>query len=68
MPWNITRATIGIRYSQSLQNGAGILNQRVDFHPVVTFRIERKLIIQLSLEVGPINAPEIIAMWWVLKG
>jgi hypothetical protein len=63
------RATLRSRCGQSLQNGAGeVLNARVDGHPVVQFRIERNLIFQVSLEVGPDSAPEIRAIRWVLKG
>jgi hypothetical protein len=45
-----------------------VLNARVDCHPVVQFRIERTLIFPVSLEVGPVSAPEIRAIRWVLKG
>ena len=62
-------ATLGSRCRQSLQNSAGeVLNARVDCHPVAQFRIERNLIFQVSLEVGPVSAPEIRAIQWVLKG
>ena len=68
-PWVVTLATLGSRCRQSLQNGAGeVLNARVEFHPLVQFRIERNLIFQVSLEVGPVSAPEIRTIRWVLKG
>jgi len=64
-----TRAPLGNRCSQILQNGTGdVLNARVDCHPVVQFRIEQNLIIQVSLEIGPVSAPEIWAIRWGLKG
>jgi len=51
------------------RNGAGeVLNLRVDCHPVVQFRIECKLIFQVSLEANPVSAPEIWVIRWVLKG
>ena len=63
------RAALGSRSCQSLQNGAGeVLNARVDYHLIVQFRIERNLIFQASFEVGPVNAPEVRAIRWVLKG
>ena len=50
-PWVVTRATLGSRCCQSLQNGAReFLNACVDCHPVVEFRIEQNLIFQVSLE------------------
>jgi len=68
-PWVVTRETLGSRCRQSLQNGAGeVLNARVDCIPVVQFRTERNLIFQVSLEVGPVSAPEIRAIRWVLNG
>jgi hypothetical protein len=61
-------ATFGSRCRQSLQDGAGeVLNARVDCHPIVQFRIEQNLIFQVCLEVGPISAPEIGAIRWVMK-
>jgi hypothetical protein len=54
---------------QSLQDSAGeVLNACVDCHPIVQFRVERNLIFQVCLEVGPISAPEIGPIWWVMKG
>jgi hypothetical protein len=54
---------------QILQNGAGeVLNARVDCHSVVQFRIERNLVFQMSLEFGPVIAPEISVIRWVIKG
>jgi hypothetical protein len=68
-PWVVTRATLGSRCCKSLQNGAGeVLNAHVDCHPIVGFRIERTLVFQVSLEVGPVSAPEIRAIRWVMKG
>jgi len=68
-PWVVTWATFGSRYRQSLQDGAGkILNACVDCHPIDQFRLERYMIFQVSLEVGPISAPEIKAIRWVMKG
>ena len=68
-PWVVTWATFGSRCRQNLQDGAGeILNACVDCHPIVQFRIERNMIFQVSLEVGPISAPEIRAIRWVMKG
>ena len=53
----------GRRLGVLLQDGTGeVLNARVNCHPVVQFRIERKLIFQVSLEVGPVSAPEIRAI------
>ena len=63
----VTQATLGSRCCQSLQNGAGeVINARVDCHLVVQFRIECYLIFQVSLEVGPVSAPEVGATsgWW----
>jgi hypothetical protein len=34
-PCAATRTTLGIRCRQSLQDGAGVVNARVDCHPVV---------------------------------
>ena len=63
-----TGAALGCSRCQSLQNGDGdVLNARVDCHPVVQFRIELNLVFQVSLEVGPVSAPEIRAIRWVLK-
>jgi len=68
-PWVATRASLGNTSCQSVQNGAGeFLNAFVDCHPVVQIRVERNLIFQVSLEVGPVNAPEIRENRWVLKG
>jgi hypothetical protein len=54
---------------RNLQNGAGeVLNACVDCHPIVHFGIERNLIFQVCVEVGPISAPEIRAIRWVMKG
>ena len=54
---------------QSLQNGAGdVLNACVDSHLVVQFRIERNYFFQLSLEAGPVSAPEVTAIRWGVKG
>jgi len=62
-------ATLGSECRQRLPIGAGeVLNARVDCHPVVQFRIERNLIFQVILEVGPVSVPEIKAIRWVLKG
>jgi hypothetical protein len=68
-PWVVTRTTLGNRSCQSLQDDARkVLNACVDCHPIVKFRIERNLIFQVSLELGPISAPEIMAIRWVMKG
>ena len=68
-PWVITWVTFGSRCRQSLQDGGGeILNACVDCHPIVQFRIERNMTFQVSLDVGPISAPEIRAIRWVIKG
>jgi len=68
-PWVVTRATFGSRCCQSFQKGAGeILNLPIDCHPVVQFQIEPNLIFQVSLKFGPVSAPEIRAIRWVLKG
>ena len=63
----VTRVTLGSRCCQSLQNGARVLNARVDYY-LVHFRIEGNLIFQVSLEVGPVIAPKNRAIRWVLKG
>jgi hypothetical protein len=64
-PWVVTWATFWSRCRQSLQDGAGkVLNACVDCHPIVQFRIERNL----CLEVGPISAHEIGVIRWVMKG
>jgi hypothetical protein len=34
----------------------------------VQFRVERNLVFQVSLEVGPVSVPEIRAIRWVKKG
>jgi len=66
-PWDITWATFGSRCRQRLQDGAGeILNACVDCHPIVQFRIERNMTFEVNLEVGPISAPEISAIRWVM--
>ena len=44
------------------------MKARVDYHPVVQFRFERNLIIHVSLEVGPVSAPETKAIRCALKG
>ena len=68
-PWVVTWATFGSRCRQSLQDGAGvILNACVDCHPIVQFRIERNMIFQVILEFGPISAPEIRVIRWLMKG
>jgi hypothetical protein len=68
-PCIVTWATLGSRCGKSLQNGAGeVLNARVDCHPVVQFRVEQNLVFQVNLEVGPVSAPEIRAIRWVMKG
>ena len=69
MLWVITWAKFGSRCRQSLQDGAGkILNACVDCHPIVQIRIERNMIFRVSLEFGPIIAPEIREIRWVMKG
>jgi hypothetical protein len=58
--------TLG-RCCQSLQNGAGeVINACVNCHLVVHFWIEWHEIFQVSLEVGPVSAPEVGAIrgWW----
>jgi hypothetical protein len=46
--------------SASLPDGTGeVLNAFVECHPIVQF--------QVSLVVCPISAPEIGAIWWVMK-
>jgi len=68
-PWVFTWATFGSRCRQRLQHGAGeILIACVDCHPIVQFRIERNITLQVRLEFGPISAPEIRAIRWVMKG
>jgi len=68
-PWVIAPATLRSRCRQSLRSVTGeVLNARVDCHPVVQFWIERNVIFQVSLEVGPVGAPEIRAIRWVLIG
>jgi hypothetical protein len=67
--WVVTRATLRNRCCKSLQNGAReILNARVGCHSVVKFRVERNLVFQINLEVGPVIAPESRANRWVKKG
>jgi hypothetical protein len=69
-------AGIGVRVSsrgrgscQSPKNGAGeVLNTRVDSHSIMQLRIERNFSFQFGLEVGPVCAPEVRAIRWVLKG
>jgi hypothetical protein len=68
-PWVVTRATFGSKSCQSLQDSAReVLNAFVDCHPILQFWIERNLIFQVSLEVGPIRAPEIRAIRLLMKG
>jgi hypothetical protein len=68
-PRVVTWATLGSRCRQSLQDGAGeVLNACGDCHPIVQFRIERNLIFQVCLEVGPNSAPEIGAIRLLMKG
>ena len=68
-PLVVTGATFGSRCSQIVHDGVGeILNECVECHPNVQFRIERNMIFQVSLEFGPISSPEIRAIRWVMKG
>jgi hypothetical protein len=68
-PWVGTRATFWSRCRHSLQDVAGeVLDARVDCHPVVQFRIERNFIFQVSLEIGPVSAPVVRAIRWVVEG
>jgi hypothetical protein len=61
--WVVTWATLGIKCGKSLQNGTGnVHNARVDCHPFGQFRIERNLVLEGILEVGPVSAPEIRAI------
>ena len=67
-PWIVTWSTFGSRCRLSLQDVAGeILNECVDCHPIVQFRIEWNMIFQVSLKVGPISAVEIRAILWLRK-
>jgi hypothetical protein len=51
----------------SLQNGAReVFKARVNYHSVVRFWFD--LIFQVSVEVLPVNVPEIRAILWLLKG
>jgi hypothetical protein len=62
-------AAFGSRCRQSLQDGAGVvLNVCADCYPIVQLRIEGTLFFQVCLEFGPISAPEIGAIRWVMKG
>jgi hypothetical protein len=45
-----------------------VLNVIVDCHVIVHFRIERNSLFHVCLEIGPISAPEIGAIRWVMKG
>jgi hypothetical protein len=60
------RVILGSGSCQSLQNDAGqVLNALVDCHLLVLFRVHQNFIFQADLEVGPVSAPEIRAIWWV---
>ena len=67
--WIVTRATLGIWRCQSPPNGAGeVLRPYVDWHLVVQFWMKRNYLFQLRLEVGPVSAPEVRVIRWVMKG
>ena len=67
-PWPVTWATFGSRCRQGLQDDPGeVLNACVDCHPVLQYRVERNLIVQVSIEVGPVSATEIRTIRLVLK-
>jgi hypothetical protein len=55
--------------TESLMNGAReVLNARVDSHLIVYIRVERNLILQISMEFGPLSTPEVSAIRWVVEG
>jgi hypothetical protein len=69
MPRVVTWATFEIKCRQILRDDAEeVLNSCIDCHPIVQFQIERNLIFEMCLEVGPISVPEIGAFRWVMKG
>ena len=67
--WFSNRATLRSGSFQSLKDGAGkVLNTRVDIHTVMQFRVERNFGFQMGLEFGPVSAPNIRSVRWVLEG
>ena len=62
-------ATFGCGSRQCFEDGAtGVPNTRVDIHTVEQFRVERNFGFQLSLEVGPVSAPDVRSIQWTVKG
>ena len=59
---------LGVDGARACRTASEKFSTRVDYHPIVQFRIERNMIFQVSLEVGQISAPEIRAIRWVMKG
>ena len=69
IPGDVTWATFGSRCHLSLNDGAGeILNTCVYCYPIVQLQMERNMIFQVSLEVGPTSASEISSIRCVKKG
>ena len=63
------RATLRSGSFQSPKDGAGeVLNTRVNIHTIMQFRVERNFGFQLGLEFGPVSAPDIRSILWVLEG
>ena len=67
--WVSNWATLRSGSFQSPKNGAGeVLNTRVDIHTIMQFRVERDFGFQVGLEYGPVSAPDIRSIRWVLEG
>ena len=62
------RALMWSANNETPRSAGEVLNACVDCHSIVQLRIERNFIFQMSLEVGPISAPEIRAIRWVMRG
>ncbi len=67
--WVTMWATFGCGNRQSLKDRVGeVPNTRVDIHTVEQFRVERNFGFQVSLEVGPVSAPDVRSIRWAVKG
>ena len=67
--WVSNRATLRSGIFQSPKDCAGEdLNTRVDIQSIMQFRVEKNFGLQVGLEVGPVSAPDIRSIRWVLEG
>ena len=63
------RATLRSGSFQSPKHGAGeVHNTLVDIHPIMQFQVERNFGFQVGLEFGPVSAPDIRSIRWLLEG